>query len=221
MLLSFNFKAQGARLVEASLEDHAGLLAAVGTFLTDLPHAPRFSTPPPRQLSPTAAAAHRPAPIAWPTPMPPWLRSSTRPRPAHIPPPTVDPRLAVHSTPDLRLRPLPGHPYSRRSQPRLRPPDSAPPPGVLCHSARPPRAVAAATGAHGRCKPYCDSDNKVCEFIGSWHSLSLHELPIHADEQATVETEVQQVEIAEQELIEGEEQVVEEEPPNTEEFDLI
>jgi hypothetical protein len=155
MLLSFNFKAQGARLVEASLEDHAGLLATVGTFLTDLPHAPRFSTPPPRQLSPTAAAAHRPAPIAWPTPMPPWLRSSTRPRPAHIPPPTVDPRLAVHSTPDLRLRPLPGHPYSRRSQPRLRPPDSAPPPGVLCHSARPPRAAAAATGERLSSLSYC------------------------------------------------------------------
>jgi hypothetical protein len=59
MLLSF--KAQGARVVEASLEDHAGLLAAVGTFLIDPPHAPRFSTPPPRQLSPTVVAAYRPA----------------------------------------------------------------------------------------------------------------------------------------------------------------
>eukprot|EP00267_Zea_mays_P048539 XP_020401113.1 proline-rich protein HaeIII subfamily 1-like [Zea mays] len=62
------------------------------------------------------------------------------------PPPTVDPRPAVQSTPDLRLRPLPGRPYSRRPQPRLRPPDSAPPPGVLRHSARPPRAAAAAAG---------------------------------------------------------------------------
>jgi hypothetical protein len=34
--------------------------------------------------------------------------------------------------------------YSRRLQPRLRLPDSAPPPGVLRHSAQPPRAAAAA-----------------------------------------------------------------------------
>ncbi|KAL5678816.1 hypothetical protein ACJX0J_014947, partial [Zea mays] len=96
------------------------------------------------QLSATTAAAHRPAPVARPTQAPPWLRSSARPWPAHRPPPTVDPRPAVHSTPDLRLRPLPGRPYSCRPQPRLRSPDSAPPPGVLCHSAQPPCAAAAA-----------------------------------------------------------------------------
>ncbi|XP_008659520.1 uncharacterized protein [Zea mays] len=40
------------------------------------------------------------------------------------------------------------------------------------------------------------------------------------DEQATVESEVQQVETAEQELVEGEEHVVQEEPQG-EEYDLI
>nr|ACG40105.1 hypothetical protein [Zea mays] len=50
--------------------------------------------------------------------------------------------------------------------------------------------------------------------------VEVAEQELIADEQPTVEPELQQVEVAEQELIAGEEQVVQEEPQG-EEYDLI